>query len=100
MEQKKIPKTLDHVLSVAEITIYEGYININRKRFEKIPMEIVRDREDLSPKSNTIPSECQRSIGLTAAEFRNMLKEKEALISHLVNWFPDHEEIIISRLRR
>ena len=98
MTEEKIPGILKHVLEVIEIAICKDYVKSNVKYFDKIPIEIVAEREALWP--TTIADECRRQIGLTAAEFRNLLRDPEELISHLIKVYPKYAETIISRLKK
>jgi hypothetical protein len=83
-------KTLKHVLDVAELALYEGKDYTESTR-------IVAEREGIG--HTTTQDQCTRRIDKTAIEFRELLKDKEKLISFLKEKFPADKEVITNRLR-
>jgi hypothetical protein len=84
-----IPRTLDHILAVVKEVLY------NEKDWNGA-VHTVAARDDIT--RSTVIDQCTRQIGLEAESFRNLLQNREDLIGHLTDYFPEHEEHIIESL--
>jgi len=82
-------KTLNQILEVANLVLNQG------KSFNEALKIIAKDR---NVHETTVRDKCCRRMGLNAAEFKELLKDKKKLSIILVKRFPGEEEFINVKL--
>ena len=82
-------ETLNQILEVAELVLTQG------KSYNDA-VKIVAEKRKIH--QATVRDKCTRRLGLTTSQFKNLLGDKENLITFLIERFPDRKDIINERL--
>lgn len=85
----QIPMGLTQILMVCNEVL------LNNKDYTEAIKEVA-DQLGISEKS--VADKCTRKIGINTQNFRYFLQNTDLLKKHLVDWFPDYEEIIVTSL--
>jgi len=88
--ETRIPNALTQILMVCDEVLRN-----NREYTEAT--KIVAD--ELEIREQSVADKCTRQIGINAQTFRELLQNRDELIEHLVDCFPEHKEIIYKKLR-
>ncbi|HKZ42365.1 MAG TPA: PIN domain-containing protein, partial [Candidatus Hodarchaeales archaeon] len=86
----RIPSALVQILMVCDEVLRK-----NREYTEAV--KAVAD--ELEIREQSVADKCTRKIGVNTQTFRELLQNKDELVRHLVDWFPEYEEIVRSKLR-
>ena len=78
-------KTLNQILEIVELVFIQG------KSYNEA-VKIVAKKRGIHPA--TVRDKCTRRLGLTASQFKKLLKDKEKLRTFLIKKFPDRKNII------
>jgi hypothetical protein len=81
----EIPSALEQILAVC-LEVFQN------NRDYKDAVSIVADRKSIW--WTTVADKCTRRIGIDTATFRELLYDREALVHHLTNWFPEYKNLI------
>lgn len=55
--------------------------------------------EELGIREQSVTDKCTRKIGINTQAFKDLLQNKDRLIAHLIDWFPDYEDVIRRAIR-
>ena len=81
----QMPGTLEQVLAVC-LEVFLNQMEYNEA------VKAVAEKRGIWPQ--TVADKCTRRIGIDTPTFRNLLRDKNELIRHLSDWFPEHENYI------
>jgi len=82
-------ETLNQILEVAEVVFTQG------KTYNEA-VKIVAEKRGIHPA--TVRDKCTRRLGLTTSQFKNLLEDKEKLLTFLFEKFPNKKDIVNERL--